>query len=31
MSVGHFSFEGSEPEVKAESRERGWFTCLVEA
>jgi hypothetical protein len=29
--VGHFSFEGPELEVKAESRERGWFTCVVEA
>lgn len=29
--VGHFSFDGPEPEFKAESRERGYFTCLVEA
>ena len=31
LYAGHVSFEGPEPEVKAESRERGWFTCVVEA
>jgi hypothetical protein len=31
LYVGHFSFEGPEPEFKAEGRERGWFTCIVEA
>lgn len=31
LYIGHFSFEGPEPEFKAESREREWFTCIVEA
>ena len=26
--MGHFSFEGPEPEFKAESRECGWFTRI---
>lgn len=31
LYIGHFSFEGPEPEFKAESRERGWFILLAEA
>lgn len=31
LYIGHFSFEGPEPEFKAESRECGWFICVAEA